>query len=199
MEHPIIIDLLVLGLGLYLGSVFTSLYIKFSLEKEKEKYNNKIKTIYSEINDNVVNKKTNFLYRINNTVRFETNTPTLGLISVYFYLNKQEILIIKNDKALYTSSDLDSKLLSELDYTLRVLFSNEINDTINIFGTIYSRKYFTETFKINPNIVDLFSETESFLIKEEYDIDTILDKINLIGYDKLSDNEKDFLKKYSNN
>lgn len=203
MEHPIIIDILILVLGVYLGIQFTSLYIKISLDKETKKFKENIKSIFNEISTNVRDKKANFLYRINNTVRFETELKKLGTISVYFYLSKSEILIFKNDEALYTSKDLDNDLLIQLDYLLKISFSNQINDTVNIFGTIYSRKYFTDTFKINLENMGFFQENEfdenlNIVDEDIYDIDTILDKINLVGYEKLSLKEKEFLKKYSN-
>jgi hypothetical protein len=198
MEHPIIIDIIILAFGFYIGVQFTSLFIKYSLDKEKKKYKEKLESIFKEVSDNVTSRKTKFLYRINNTVRFETTTKSLGLITVYFYINKTEVLIFKDDEALYTSKELDSSIVSELGYLLKISFSNEIHDTVNVFGTVYSRKYFIDTFKVSLEDMEYYEESESKTVEENYDVDTILDKINLVGYEKLSVNEKEFLKKYSN-
>ena len=201
MAHPIIIDIIALFLGIYLGIQYTSLYIKYSLDKERKKLKNTIESIYKEILDNVSLKKAKFLYRINNTVRFESYIESLGLVTVYFYLNKKEIIIFKDDEAIYTSKDLDIEILTELDYLLRVSFSNEINDTVSVFGTIYSRKYFVDTFKVNFEDMGFNQEDNypSKVYEDNYDIDSILDKINIVGYDNLSIKEKEYLEKYSAN
>ena len=201
MAHPIIIDIITLFLGIYLGIQFSSLYIKYSLDKERKKLKKTIESIFKEILDSVSLKKAKFLYRINNTVRFESYIESLGLVTVYFYLNKKEIIIFKDDEAIYTSKDLDIEILTELDYLLRVSFSNEINDTVSVFGTIYSRKYFVDTFKVNSEDMGFNQEDNypSKVYEDNYDIDSILDKINIVGYDNLSIKEKEYLEKYSAN
>lgn len=197
MEHSILIDLLLLITGIYLGIYIAYFYIKRTYKKELDTQKKKVKSVYSEIFDNISNKNLTFKYRIDNIVKFDTTTKILGDISVYFYLSKTEIVIFKNDEAIHTSKELEVNFINELDYLLKVTLSNEINDTLTIFGSIYSRNYFNSTHKINLEDYGV-SKEDTQTYDEDYNIDNILDKINIVGYNKLSIKEKEFLKKYSN-
>ena len=85
-------------------------------------------------------------------------------------------------------------------------FEDKINDVVEVLGFVFSREDFERTFKIkvedltNPEKMKMMDESDIDKIVRENDskfsIDDILDKINKVGIDNLTEDEKKFLQNY---
>ncbi len=187
-------------LGIYSGALILSYIIKYKISEDTKKVKKDTNLVYSNLINSISDGNSKFIFRINNQIRIDTYLPNIGNVNVYFHINKKDVSIFQNENTLYISNLVDLSLLNKLNFITKTKFSLEINDTIDIFGIIYSRNYFINTFNINPSLFKKFENVEVEKVEkvEEYlDIDSILDKINLVGYNKLSNKEKDFLNKYS--
>jgi hypothetical protein len=184
--------------GFITGFYVFSFYLKYKLSQDLKKSKKELDSIYSNLLTNVSNGNSKFIYRINNYLRIDTQIENLGNVNIFFYTNKNNINIFRGDDILYTSHNVDSDILQKLNFLLKTKYSVEINDTVNVFGLVYSRKYFIETFNLNPNIFN--NKIDEPIQKDEevvLDIDSILDKINSVGFNNLTKKEKEFLNKYS--
>ena len=88
-------------------------------------------------------------------------------------------------------------------------YNKDINDIVEVLGFVFYRREFEKSFNIdlesdkNKTSESNFkeeSDVDKILKKnnKKFDIDEILDKINKLGIEKLTDDEKNFLKKYKN-
>jgi hypothetical protein len=183
-------------LGIYTGSYFLMLYLKYKIKKE----NKKVNIVYSNLTKNILEKNPKFIFRINNYLRVDTYIENIGNVNIYFFTNKNDINIFQNEEVIYTSNNVDKKIIDNLNFILKTKFSLEINDTLNVFGIIYSRKYFIDNFNVDKSFFKNAdsSELNKNTNEDTFDIDSILDKINLVGFEKLTNKEKEFLNNYSN-
>lgn len=186
--------------GIGSGLLFILFYLKYKISNDMKVIQDNTNKVYTNLLINIKKGESKFGFRINNHVRIDTYLKDVGNVNIYFYTNKNNVVILQNESILYTSNSVDEKVINELLFLLKTKFSIEIADTVNFLGIIYSKKYFTETFNINIplSINDKTKYEDSTEVHSSYNIDEILDKINIIGYDKLTVQEKEFLKKYSN-
>ena len=149
----------------------------------------KKKKVYKEILSNLDSDLVSFVYRINSMVSLKTKT-SLGEISIIFYLDKKDIYLFEGDKAVYTSIDLPTKMIDDISTKIFSKFSFKINDVVIFNKSVYDKNTFysmSNTGDSNP-VSDKLEDS-----KPNYDLNDILDKINEVGYEKLSKSEKDFL------
>lgn len=142
---------------------------------------------YTEVFNRIKDGKSTFISRINNVVNIELSLKKEGKVNVMYWLDNNEISIFKNDKCLYVSSRVNNKLVSKISNTILKLYHNKINNTVD-------KKTLAKMSK-KTNIDDLFGTSK---VEYEPSLDDLLDRINLVGYDNLSDSEKEILKKYGN-
>jgi hypothetical protein len=90
-----------------------------------------------------------------------------------------EISIFKDNECVAISSKLDENLIKDIINMININFKEEIDDIVSING------YFISKGLHNSPIVTVY----------DLDLDDILDRINKVGYDKLTTHEKDFLSK----
>jgi hypothetical protein len=196
-------------LGININSFYTGLRNRIS---EKKKFNDKNKQ-FSEILSNVVSvpTKAKFKSRVNNTIYITTRLEEKGEVDLIYLMDKNDVAIFKNDECIYTSENVNSETLNKIMESVGHVFSNEINDVVNILGFTFDRPEFEKSFGIKMDDVKKMMNSISNSITQEdseidkiyhdnqmrFDIDEILDRINIVGIKNLTKAELDFLRKYS--
>lgn len=192
----------------FLGALTSSKLIFLNEKKKKKKLKQKENDFFRFILNSIDNGRTKFLYRFFNTVYIELNDDKEGNLIISYFMDEKVILVLKNKNDKHSSSDIDDELKNDLIKSISNFYRHEINDIINAFGFIVSKKKFEEninmkiedlelainrTFRLNSESPSYFKDTH----QEVYDIDEILDKINENGIKSLTKSERDYLKKYS--
>ncbi len=100
---------------------------------------------------------------------------------------------------------VDSDIIERIIKKINEQYKNQINDIVTVFGFIFSREDFETKFKMrveNGMLYPLDKKDESDIDRiksknsEMFNIDDILDKINDVGIDSLSNEERAFLKSF---
>lgn len=183
----------------YLSSLLARKYQKNSLIKD-------INNQFKQLIDNINLGKSKFKTRIKDTVFIETSLKDYGNVNVIYIMDRQEISIFKDEKCIYTTTELlDREILQGAISAITITHEKKINDVIDLMGMTVSREDFEKTFnqkiqEINKIITDVkeTSDIEKIINKNsaKLDIDEILDKISKTGLESLTEEEKEFLKKY---
>lgn len=197
--------------GFWIGIIFTNwskdLKQKNERLKEKVNINNQFKQILEKVNT----KRSRFKNRINNTVFIGVKLEDFGRVDVVVFIDKNDISIFKNDKCIMTSELVESEILDEVIQSIYKVHYRKINDVIEFLGLTFSRTDFEKSFGISFEDLKLKAEgmslnnDESDIQKiidknhKKLDIDDILDKINQVGINNLTLEEKEFLKNYNKN
>lgn len=200
----------------YIPIILVSFYIgwltKSRLDKKIEETRAKevlddINTKYSEVFDNIKKNKSSFKNRVNSTVWISTQVGDLGEVSVLYQTDKEDISIFKEDKCLYTSAYLEEGMKQNILSVIRLKYNKQINDVVNVMGFIFSKEEFERNFNVSAEQIEKYQKnllsqgeiSDIDKIKKDNDkklsLDGILDKISQVGYDSLSEEEKEFLKK----
>jgi hypothetical protein len=170
----------------------------------------KINSIYREVLENIYKDKTFFKSRMNNSISIRTEISE-GLVDVVYLMDRNDIAIFKDDVCIYASSAVDVDVVDEIIVSINIYHKKEIEDIVNIFGFIFSKEYFENKFNIkvedikkNMNIAFGNNETEVSDVdkikkknESKYDINEILDRIQLVGINNLTASEKKFLDNYN--
>jgi hypothetical protein len=135
-------------------------------------------------------KELKFIKRINSYAYFVFNDWEL-----IFNITENSLFIFYQEKSIASSESLvNKKTINQLIKKINRKWSNDINNTVRIGDTEISINY------VNSQISEKFKQ-EIFINQEvveyEFSLDEILDKINLVGYKNLTNEEKYFLKNYS--
>jgi hypothetical protein len=199
-------------LGIIWGFVIYHISLSIKSKVNNKKLINKISNKFSEVLSNLKTKKALFVSRVNNTVLIDMRIKELDIVNIVYIMDRNIVCIFKDNQCLYTTESVDESLQNEILSEINNKFNREINDVVDVMGTIISKEEFQNKIKelsiltsqSNLNIEDLIKEsTESEIINEEndlkLDIDEILDKINKNGLESLSKFELEFLNNYSKN
>jgi hypothetical protein len=206
--------LLILFVGVVLGGLLKSWSLKLS---EKIAHNKLIldrNKQFKEILEKSKTKKTRFKTRINNVVYIGVKLADYGRVDVVLFLDKRDISIFRENKCIITSDLVESSLLKELIETLETVHYHKIIDTVEILGMVFSREDFEKQFNVNFDEIkektnrmmdamrnggEELSDIDKIINKNKskLDIDDILDKINKVGIENLTKEEKDFLNNYN--
>ena len=191
----------IITISFFLG-MLTLFYIqrigKWVSKKKKLK---EVKSIFGEISSNISLGKTEFVTLVNDILQLSTKTTDFGEVGLLVFLDKKEIAIYKGENKIYTSKDLDNLDESKLIESICLIYSKHISDTVEVYGLKFNRSEFEKQFgdSIN-NMKKAFDESDVDKISNEnsnrLDVDEILDKINRVGYNNLTDEEKNFLSKF---
>lgn len=192
--------------GLLLGILVTILSSYFLRKmREKDKIND-INSQFKQILTNLSIGSTKFKSRVNSTVYIETKLNDYGEVGLVYLMDKQDVAIFKNEKCIFTTDLIDDSLIEKITKEIETKHSKDINDTIEVLGFVFSREEFEKTFSINMDDVKMnnlpkkeLSDIEKIVKKnkKKFDIDEILDKINKVGLENLTESEKKFLKNYN--
>jgi hypothetical protein len=202
------VDFLIILSSIFLGFQLKSIIDNISnIRKEKKRV--KLKNdVFKEILLNL--KNSTFKSRLNNTVYISTNLKSEGDIDLIYLIDKINVHIFKDDNCIYTSDDVDREIIDSIIEFILNKFEKEINDVVNVFGITFNRIEFENHFGIKMedlkrgiktddlNLIDQSDIDQIYHENEmKFDIDEILDRINVVGIKNLTQAELKFLKEYS--
>lgn len=144
--------------------------------------------VYKNVLTNLNSKLVNFNHRINNTVEMSTSIPFDGDVTLMYFFDRKEVAIFRGKDCIYTSAFCDPKLIEDIVRSIWINFSNQINTGMSINGN------FLDAGTVYKNINSINGVETKTKRKKTFKIDDILDRINEIGYENLSNEEKEFLK-----
>lgn len=196
---------------IYITIFLSGFYIRHLMGKyaDSVKRNNLIKDInnqFKEVLNNILSNNSIFKNRINNDVYINTKLKDYDDVNVIYLMDRKDIAIFKDGKCIYTSEMAEKDTIKSITTAIDKKFEDKINDVVEVLGFVFSREDFERTFKIkiedltNPEKMKMMDESDIDKIVRENDskfnIDNILDKINKVGIDNLTEDEKKFLKNY---
>lgn len=164
---------------------------------------------FEEVLEKIKSGKSSFFSRVNNTVIIVTETKNLSEINIVYLIDKKMVCIFRNNTCLHTSENIDRLLKENIITHINFIYKKEIEDIIELFGVVISKKELHEKFeelrnKISSGEFSIEEKEESFINKiindaeiKNLNIDDILDRINLVGIEKLTNEEKEFLNNYN--
>lgn len=196
--------------GISVGILINNYLNKLSIKNEEKRLildkNNQFKQILNKL----LTKRTRFKTRVNNTVYIGVKLDDYGKVDILYFLDKRDIAIFQGDKCIMTSKDVDSNLLNELINNIDRVHYNRIMDVVEVLGFVFYRVDFEKNFNISVSelkeranqmmkSMNDSSDIESIINKNnnKFDIDEILDKINRVGIENLTKEERDFLNNYN--
>ena len=184
--------------GFLVGVIAMGLFYKFYAYYIKLKFKQSQNLIFDGLLKRFEEKKVKFLSRINNYVTFTTKLNDMGKVEVVYFLDTKTINIFKNKICVHTSMYCDIEIVKSIQISIMDNFNTEINDTIQIMNNKLDKStYFKMLKEKGVSDGDVYFENEENIERNIFTIDDILDKINEVGIDKLTNEEKDFLKKNS--
>ncbi len=199
--------------GVFIGMLLNKWFYKLSTKIEQQKNTKDANEQFKTILKNLLSRKTRFKTRVNNTVYIGTKLPDYGKVDVIYLLDTKDIVVFKNDKCILTTELVEKELVNSITENIENIHGDKINDIVDILGLVFSREDFEKSFNINfkelkekslKMINDLkenkeLSDVEKILKdnKKKFDIDEILDKINKVGIENLTEEEKKFLDNYN--
>ena len=208
-----LINLSLLLSGIVIGIFLNKWFSKLSIKIEKMKNTKDVNEQFNTILKNLLNKKTKFKTRVNNTVYIGTKLPDYGKVDVIYLLDSKDIVVFKNEKCIFTTELVERELVTKITDNIENIHGDKINDVIDILGMVFSREDFEKSFNINfkelreksLKMINELKENKDLsdiekILKDnqsKFDIDEILDKINKVGIENLSEEEKRFLNNYN--
>lgn len=206
--------LLILFVGVILGVLLKNWSVKLTDKIENNKLILDRNNQFKEILEKSKTKKTRFKTRVNNVVYIGVKLADYGRVDVVLFLDKRDISIFKENRCILTSDLVEESLLKELIESLEKVHYHKIIDTVEILGMVFSREDFEKQFNVNfdeikektNRMMDAMrnggeekSDIDKIISKNEskLDIDDILDKINKVGIENLTKEEKEFLNNYN--
>jgi hypothetical protein len=180
-------------LGVSLSIIFN--YIK-NYRKELLIIKN-YKDTFNSIKDSIGTDRFKFISRLNNICIFKFND-----YDIIINIDNNEISLLKNNKVVMVSNDkisnkkvIEDGLRNEIVSTILVKIP-DVSDLVALPGSIVDRKTF-EKIANNVVIVDPMSGDTPKRKKKTFTLDSILDKINEVGLDGLTKEERKFLEDQS--
>lgn len=198
-------EILIFNLGVLIGTMFSvaGAYIISYIKAQKIRQKNNL--VFKQILTNLQNGKGKFISRVNQTVQIDTKIKSEGKINMVFFIDKNDLSIFKDGNCVYTTQNVDQDIINSITSMIWSRFSERISDVVQLYNNIMDRKTFmklvsqakteVQVFNLdeNGNIIDPINH---FQKDETLTLDGILDKINQVGYDGLTQIEKDFLKNH---
>ena len=188
-------------LGFLVGGRFTHWYIEHLDSKERLKTTTETEGIFNEVLSSIGTKFVSFHTRLNENLIFKVNLVSVGVVDMVLNMNKSDLIIIFPNKT-YSSYYISDKIRLDIIDNLKYYYSVEYDDCITFNGNVIDKKTIS---RITGNLVDK-SISESVIdplfskkVENDLDIDDILDKINRVGIDNLTIEEKKFLNSYGKN
>jgi hypothetical protein len=172
--------------GVVIGSMTTLLILVLIEQRRNKKIIKSKNSVFKEVLNNILSGQSKFISRINNIVNIEMSLKSEGKVNIMYWINKNEVSIFKGESCIYSSNNVDVKLIFKISNSILRIYNNSINDTVNILKTFFNLGGFE---------IDIPDQGETEI---EPSLDDLLDRINSVGYTNLSDNEKELLKKYGN-
>jgi hypothetical protein len=198
-------EILIFNLGVLIGTMFSvaGAYIISYIKARKIRQKNNL--VFKQILTNLQNGKGKFISRVNQTVQIDTKIKSEGKITMLFFIDKNDLSIFKDGNCVYTTQNVDEDILNSITSMIWSRFSERISDVVQLYNNIMDRKTFMKLISQAKTEVQVFNLDENgnivepinhFQKDEPLTLDGILDRINQVGYDGLTETEKDFLKNH---
>jgi hypothetical protein len=164
---------------------------------------------FQEILTNIQKGQAVFISRVNQTVMIDTKLKDYNVVNIVYLMDKRIVCIFKENKCIYTSETIDNGLRDNIIANIHNQYGNQIEDVVEVLGVTISREELESKLKefeeSNPNIdMTVFNKKELSDVeqiieenKDRFDVDSILDKINRVGIEKITKEELNFLKEQS--
>lgn len=175
------------SLGIIVG---VGIFIFINLMSDRKIFRSN--TNYFKIILNSLNSA-NFLSRVNNEVQISIDIGEK--LTLFYIIDKNDIVIFNGNKCVKTSFNSDKIVISDIILKIYEKWGDIINNTININGSL------VDTTTYNRIVGNLNNQMGSMKIKnpkKKIRLDDVLDKINDVGINSLSLEEKNFLKNFNN-
>lgn len=135
-------------------------------------------------------KNGKFVSRVNNNVEVSIDLPS-DKITLYFTIDKNEIFIFKNQSCIKSSSEyVRREIIDSIISEIKIRWDDRINNVVNMNGALLDKKTYTRII----NNLSYQGNYQTYSTKNVLNLDDILDKINEVGVDRLSEEEKEYLK-----
>jgi len=164
---------------------------------------------FQEILTNIQKGQAVFISRVNQTVMIDTKLKDYNVVNIVYLMDKRIVCIFKENKCIYTSETIDNGLRDNIIANIHNQYGKQIEDVVEVLGVTISREELESKLKefeeSNPNIdMTVFNKKELSDVeqiieenKDRFDVDSILDKINRVGIEKITKEELNFLKEQS--
>jgi len=195
----------------FLGTIFGILItvLGFILSGKINLYNLKseYKSVFTEVHQSIGTKSMRFLNRVNQIVTFKVRTRSFGSFDMVIYLDKNQISLFRSQKLIYTSNVennivlVKSKLINSIIGDIDVEYP-QMHDLVAVSGAMIDKKTFDDMLKnakmeLKSQSIDDLMGTPSKKQDDDLDLDSILDKINKVGLNGLTEKELKYLKDQS--
>lgn len=199
-----------ISISFLLGMIAYKEVNNYVLKKESDKKKSDIESIFISILNSIKSGNSKFKNRFLQTAYITTNTSKTGVIDIVYLLDKNDIAVLKDNQIKYVSEGVDRSIIDEIINYINSNHGNEINDVVNFFGLLFSKKDFESNFnmkfedfnKMMNRVMNREEESDIETIirnnQQSFDIDEILDKIGRHGMSSLTIEEKKYLSDYSN-
>ena len=189
-------EILIFNLGVLIGTMFSvaGAYIISYIKAKKIRQKNNL--VFKQILTNLQNGKGKFISRVNQTVQIDTKIKSEGKINMVFFIDKNDLSIFKDGNCVYTTQNVDQDIINSITSMIWSRFSERISDVVQLYNNIMDRKTFMKLVSQAKTEIQVINLINHFQKDETLTLDGILDKINQVGYDGLTQIEKDFLKNH---
>lgn len=189
--------------GVIFGMIIQRLILFLIKNYQDKKLSNEIKSQFLQIIKNLKSGKSKFKTRVKDTVLLESHLEDYGVVNLIYFLDKEEISILKEEKIMFSSHSVkDKNTIKELINTIKEKFGKKINDTIEVMGIKVSREEFEKNLRIQITELKKSQQPENDVDQiimdnsSKLDIDEILDKISKEGLESLTETELNFLRNF---
>lgn len=183
-------EILMFFIGVCLGSIISLSFVALEIKREKRRNYNKNTNFFKNIYSSLVSNG-QFVSRVNDNV--DISIIFEGKVhNVIYIMDKSEIAIFLGKECLSISSgiDVDRQVIGNIIFEINSRWGKKIKSVVNINGSVIdSTTYNRITSNFTPE------EGPKLVNSSTFNLDDILDKIGQVGYENLSDEEKEFLTK----
>jgi len=201
----------ILLLGVSIGILISKWLDKINAKLSHKKLVLEKNIQYKQILEKVNTKRSRFKNRVNNTVYIGVKLNDYGRVDVFLLLDRNDIVVFKNDKCIMTSDLVDKDLLNKTIEAIYRVHHHRIDDVVQVLGMTFSREEFEKSFGISVQELNRRADEMMNSIngdksdikniinknKSKLDLDEILDKISQVGIENLTKEELDFLNNYN--
>ena len=180
--------------GLFIGGLSLFGILKLHEYLQIKALKDEQNLIYNEIVGLIGTKSVKFMARFNDNVTFRVATK-LGKFDMIVFLDKKDLGLFSKGDCVLSTQYADKEIIDGLCQKLEESYDKDLKDCVNIMGNIIDRKTMT---RLNPSINFPPAFPDESEQEPQFNMDDILDRINQVGLDRLTDIEKKFLEQYQN-
>jgi hypothetical protein len=188
-------NLIFMLLGVVIGSFLTLFALSLLECYRNKKIQDSLDSLFKEVLSNITNGSSKFISRVNNIVNIEMNLESQGSVNIMYWLNSKDVSIFKGENCIYTSNNVNQDIMKKISANILLNYNESINNTVIVLDTIFDKDTFSRLTGVDIDTAIIMDDITPTQLPDP-SLDEILDRINIVGYDNLSDFEKKLLKKY---